>query len=38
MDWLTLKVLVHHLHFEILTSVESAKLVESKKKLALSMP
>ena len=38
MDWLALKVLVRHLYFEILIDVESTKLVESKKKLALPMP
>ena len=31
MDWLTLRVLICHLHFEILIGIESAKLVESKK-------
>jgi hypothetical protein len=29
-DWLTLKVLVRHPQFEILISIESAELVESK--------
>jgi hypothetical protein len=37
-DWLTLRVLVHHLHSEILIGAESAELVESIKKLALLMP
>jgi hypothetical protein len=37
-DWLTLRVLVNHSHYEILIGVESAELVDSKIFLVLFMP